>query len=262
MSEYETIAVSREGGVVEVTLNRPEKYNALTHKTAVELINVIKQVKRDDESRAVLLTGAGKGFCAGQDLSEVNERGDNFSFRDHLLSSYNPMVMAMRTLEKPIIGAINGAAAGAGFGLALACDIRYASENAKFLTAFIGIGLAPDTGVSYWLPRLIGPARAAEMLFTNERVSAEEAQQIGLVNRVFPHDAFLDEARALAHQLAAAPTLGIGMTKRALNKSLGVTFAEQIDYEAHIQQIAGHSDDYSEGVAAFREKREPQFRGR
>lgn len=262
MSDFETITVEQADGVVEVTLNRPDKYNALTHKMAGELMAVIKQVKRNPDSRCILLTGAGKGFCAGQDLTEVEERGDDFSFRDHLLSSYNPMAAAMRQLEKPIVGAINGAAAGAGLGLALACDIRYASEKAKFLTAFIGIGLAPDTGVSYWLPRLVGPAKAAEMLFTNERLTAEEAAAAGLVNKVFPHDSFLEESRALAKKLAASPTLGIGMTKRALNKSLGVTFDDQIDYEAHIQEIAGASGDYIEGVTAFREKRQPNFQGK
>ncbi|MFK7804692.1 MAG: enoyl-CoA hydratase-related protein [Anaerolineae bacterium] len=259
---YENILVEVEAGVVEITLNNPDKFNALNTATAKEIIQVVKMVKRDSEMRAILLTGAGRGFCAGQDLSEIENRGDDFSFRKHLNESYNPMAQAMRTLEKPVIGAINGACAGAGLGLALACDIRYASEKAKFLTAFIGIGLAPDTGVSYWLPRLIGPAKAAEMLFTNDRLDGTQAAKAGLVNKVFPHETFLDEARALAQKLAASPTLGIGMSKRALNKSLGVTFDEQIDYETHLQEIAGHSEDYTEGVTAFNEKRSPVFKGR
>ncbi|MFT5193269.1 MAG: 2-(1,2-epoxy-1,2-dihydrophenyl)acetyl-CoA isomerase [Cellvibrionaceae bacterium] len=258
---YENILVEVNGGVVEVTLNNPDKFNALNTATAKEIIAVVKMVKRDPDMRAILLTGAGRGFCAGQDLSEIEGRGDNFSFREHLNNSYNPMAQAIRTLEKPVIAAINGACAGAGLGLALACDIRYASERAKFLTAFIGIGLAPDTGVSYWLPRLIGPANAAEMLFTNDRLDGTQAADAGLVNKVFPHETFLDEARALAQKLATSPTLGIGMTKRALNKSLGVTFDEQIDYETHLQEVAGHSEDYSEGVAAFNEKRKPVFKG-
>lgn len=261
MSNYQTILVEQTGGVLEVTLNRPSKYNALTTQVAKEIITVCKKAARDNSMRCILLTGAGRGFCAGQDLSEVNSRGDDFSFRTHLITSYNKMTLAMRGLEKPIIGAINGAAAGAGLGLALATDIRYASEKAKFLPAFIGIGLAPDTGVSYWLPRLIGQARAFEMLYTNGRVSGTEAADIGLVNKVFPHETFLDEARALANKLADGPPMGFAMTKRALNKSLGVTFAEQLDYEAYLQDIAGHSADYQEGVNAFYEKRKPQFTG-
>lgn len=261
MSDYETILVEHQDDVVEITLNRPDSYNALTHKTAVELIDVFKKAKRNPDSHCILLTGAGKGFCAGQDLKEVENRGPDFSLRQHLLTSYNPMVIAMRTLEKPIIAAINGATAGAGLGLALACDIRYASEKAKFLTAFIGIGLAPDTGVSYWLPRLIGPARAAEMLFTNDRIDARQAMATGLINKVFPHDTFLEETRQFAQKLATAPTRGIGLSKRALNRSMGINFEDQLDYEAYIQDIASHSADYKEGVSAFRQKRSPEFKG-
>ena len=261
MSDYQTLLVEQLDGVVEITLNRPEKYNALTSLVAKELIDVFKKAKRDSSCRSLLLTGAGKGFCAGQDLSEVTDRQEGFSFRGHLLATYIPMVKSMRNLEKPIVAAINGAAAGAGLGLALACDLLYASEKAKFLTAFIGIGLAPDTGVSYWLPRLVGPAKAAEMLFTNEKLDGRQALEAGLINKVFPHDELMAEARALARKLAAAPTIGIGMSKRAINKSLGLTFDEQIDYEAHLQDIAGRSNDYKEGVAAFHEKRAPQFKG-
>lgn len=262
MSDYETLFVEQNEGVLEVTLNRPDKYNALNHTVAKEIMGVCKQATKDSAVRCILLTGAGKGFCAGQDLSEVEGRGENYSFRAHLLSSYNRMVTAMRRLEKPIVVAVNGACAGAGLGLALAADIRYASDKAKFLTAFIGIGLVPDSGVSYWLPRLIGPARAAEMLFTNEKIDGARAAEIGLVNKVFPADDLMAEARQLAQRLAAGPTLGIGLSKRALNKSLGVSFEEQIDYEAHLQEVAGHSSDYREGVTAFYEKRPPNFEGK
>lgn len=259
---YETILAEQQEGVVEITLNRPEKYNALTSQVAFDLMDAIKKAARDSTVRAVLITGAGRGFCAGQDLGETDSRDENYSFRSHLEKTYNPMAMAIRKLEKPVIMAVNGAAAGAGLGLALAGDIRYASEKAKFVPAFIGIGLVPDTGVSYWLPRLIGPARAAELLFTNQHISAQQALDWGLVTKVCPPDELLNDARALAQQLAKSPTLAIGLTKRMLNHSLGVSFADQIDYEAYLQDVTGHSEDFGEGVTAFQEKRTPVFQGR
>jgi 2-(1,2-epoxy-1,2-dihydrophenyl)acetyl-CoA isomerase len=259
MNEFETLLTDLTDGVLVVTLNRPNKYNALNHTVAKEIMAVCKQASRDKAIRCIVITGAGKGFCAGQDLSEVEGRDGDFSFRDHLIPSYNRMVVAMRKLEKPIVVAVNGACAGAGLGLALAGDIRISSDRAKFLTAFIGIGLAPDSGVSYWLPRLVGPARAAELLFTNDIVDGPTAAEYGIVNRCVPHETLMDETMALARRLADGPTHAIGITKRALNKSLGVSFEEQVDYEAYLQDVAGHSAEYKEGVAAFHEKRKPNY---
>jgi 2-(1,2-epoxy-1,2-dihydrophenyl)acetyl-CoA isomerase len=262
MNQFETILVEQAEGVATVTLNRPDRYNALNHTVSAELVTVFKQVQKSEAIRCLLLTGAGKGFCAGQDLNDVDGRNADFSFREHLQNTYNKMVSWMRSLEKPIVVAVNGACVGAGLGLALAGDIRYASDQARFRSAFIGIGLVPDTGVSYWLPRLIGPARAAEMLFTNDLIAAATAAQMGLINRVLPHDQLLPAAKALALRLAAGPTRGIGLTKRALNHSWGASFGEQLDYEAHLQEIAGHTADYREGVTAFGEKRAPRFSGK
>jgi 2-(1,2-epoxy-1,2-dihydrophenyl)acetyl-CoA isomerase len=262
MADYETIILEQEEGVATITLNRPDKYNALNKMVARELVSVFKEVQKSNAIRCLLLTGAGKGFCAGQDLGDSEGRSGDFSFREHLEESYNKMVSWMRSLEKPIVVAVNGACVGAGLGLALAGDIRYASDQAKFRSAFIGIGLAPDSGVSYWLPRLIGPARAAELLFTNDLVDAPTAAHIGLINKVLPHDQLLPAAKALALRLAAGPTRGIGLTKRALNHAWDATFNEQLAYEAQLQEIAGHTADYREGVAAFGEKRAAQFMGK
>lgn len=262
MTQFETILLEQTSGVLEITLNRPNKYNALTKQMAQDLLAAFEMAANDDAVRCVLLTGAGKGFCTGQDLDEAQARPSDFNFAANLETTYNQVVRAMRNLPKPIIAAINGPVAGAGLGLALATDIRYLSDQAKFIPAFVGVALGPDTGVSYWLPRLIGSARAAAMLFANERVAAEEAVAIGLANKFFPHEVFLVEARQFAQKLAKGPTLAIGLTKNALNQALASSFDEQLTLEAHQQQLAGHSADYKEGTAAFHEKRSPNFQGK
>lgn len=262
MSGYQTILYSLENGVAELTLNRPESLNAFNDEMAAEVQDALRTAERDPNVRALLLTGAGKGFCAGQDLNAVHERPADHSFRDHLLKTFNPIVAKLATLEKPVIAAVNGAAVGAGFGIALACDIRYASEAAKFRMAFIGIGLAPDSGTSYFLPRLLGLGRALELAYTNDLIDASTALSLGLVNKVLPAANLLPQARALASQLAAGPTRGYGLTKRAMLRAATGTLADALDYEAHAQAIAGRTTDHKEGVTAFLEKRKASFTGK
>lgn len=261
MPNYTTLLFTVSDGLAEITLNRPEALNAFNDTMAAELQEALKAAERDTAARALLLTGAGKGFCAGQDLGAVRERPAGHSFRDHLLKTFNPIVAKLCAIEKPVIAAVNGAAAGAGLGLALACDVRYASESAKFRMAFIGIALAPDSGTSYFLPRLVGMSRALELAYTNDLVDAVEAHRIGLVSKVFAAADLLPQARALAARLAQGPTTGYGLTKRAMLKAAGLTLGEALDYESHLQDIAGRTDDHHEGVTAFLEKRPPQFKG-
>ena len=258
---YTTLLTDLSDGVFTLTLNRPEVLNAFNDQQAEETLDALKKAERDAAVRCLILTGAGKGFCAGQDLGALKGRSEAVSFREHLAHTYNPIVSKLRSMEKPIIGQINGAAAGAGFGLALACDLRYAAAGAKFRMAFSGIGLAPDSGTSFFLPRLIGYARAYEMAITNNPITAEQALEWGIVNAVFPADELPTATRALAVKLAGLPTKAFGLTKRAMNKAFQLTIDEALDYEAHLQDIAGHTADYTEGVAAFLEKRPPQFTG-
>lgn len=262
MADYKTLLQTFTDGVAEITLNRPEALNAFDDLMATEFQEALKSAERDPAVRALLITGAGKSFCAGQDLGVMRERPEGRSFREHLLKTYNPIVTKLRSIEKPVVAAVNGAAVGAGFGLALACDIRYASEAAKFRMAFIGIGLAPDSGTSYFLPRLVGMGRALELAYTNDLVDATTALQLGLVNKVFPAAALLKEARALAAKLAAGPTKAYGLTKRAMLRAASGALDEALDYEAHLQDIASGTGDHKEGVAAFLEKRPPQFKGK
>lgn len=262
---YSTLLFEKSDGVATITLSRPEKSNAFDETMIGELIDALKAIERDAETRAVVITGAGKNFCGGQDLGSMLERyksPEGASLGAHVRRSYNVIILKIRTLEKPVIAAINGAAAGAGLGLACACDLRHASENAKFRMAFIGIALAPDAGTSFLLPRIIGLGRATEMALTNELIDAPTALQYGLVNRVFKVDELLPRTREFALKLAQAPTKSIGLTKRAFNRSFAVDLDAALENEAFLQEIAGHTTDHLEGVQAFIEKRAPQFRGK
>jgi 2-(1,2-epoxy-1,2-dihydrophenyl)acetyl-CoA isomerase len=259
---YSTILYDLADGVATLTFNRPEVRNAFNDVMAEEVQAALKMAERDENVRCVVITGAGQSFCAGQDLAAVRERGGDVSFRDHLQKTYNPIVSKLRSMEKPIIAAINGAAAGAGWGIALACDIRYASETAKFRLAFSGIGLAPDSGTSFFLPRFVGLGCALELAYTNEVIDATGALALGLVNKVFPPDQLISATLELAHKLAQAPTRGLGLTKRAMNYALDASLDQALDYEAYLQEIAGRTVDHHEGVQAFLEKRSPNFIGK
>lgn len=259
---YENILYNVTGGVATITLNRPQTLNAFTDQMIRETTDAFKQAGRDTAVRCVVITGNGRGFSSGQDLADVQARADVFSIGEHLRHGYHKLIKRMVTLEKPIIGAINGVAAGAGCGVALAADLRIASEKASFMLAFSRVGLVPDSGINWLLPRLIGAARAYEMAITADKISAETALAWGMVNRVTPADTLPEEVAAWAQALAAGPTLAFGLTKRAMFKALSSDLDDALAYEAHLQEIAGRSEDNKEGVQAFLEKRAPHFKGR
>lgn len=256
----ETVLRTVTDGVLTLTLNRPEALNSFTIDMKDELLKALKDAARDTEVRVIVLTGAGRAFSAGQDLKERQAPGVA-DLGTELRLRYNPIILAMRRLEKPIIGAINGVAAGAGISLALACDIVMAADNATFIEAFARVGLVPDTGSTWFLPRLVGPARAAEMMFTADPVDAPTAERIGLINRVVPADKLMDEAGALAARLAKSAPIALALAKRALNRANEMTLDEALDFEAQLQSVAGRSNDHKEGVAAFVEKRAASFKG-
>jgi 2-(1,2-epoxy-1,2-dihydrophenyl)acetyl-CoA isomerase len=252
------VEVTREGAVQTITLNRPEKMNAFTRGLHGELRDALKQA-RDPEVRAVVITGAGRAFCAGQDLTEFGETGD---IGASLRETYHPNILAIRALQKPVIAAVNGACAGAGLSLACACDIRIAADSAAFVPGFIGIGLIPDAGGTYFIHRLLGASRAFEWMSSNRRLTAAEAHAWGLVSEVVEADALPLRAAELGSTYAELPTRGIGMTKRLFDHADTATLEEQLEMESQLQAAAAQSEDFREGVNAFLAKRPPKFTGR
>ena len=262
---YEQIAVARDGGVTTITLNRPAKLNALTAVMSDELIEAFTGAREDPKIRALVVTGAGRGFCAGQDLTEFEEAyraGERPDIRDHLIRTYHRLIPLVVETPKPVIAAVNGVAAGAGVSLAAACDVRIASDEARFTQAFVKIGLVPDSGGTWLLPRVVGYAKALELSMTGEVIDAATARRIGLVNQVVPATAFEEVVAAYAARLAAMPTAAIAETQKLLREALGVELEEALRREAEAQARMGQTDDHLEGVMAFAEKREPRFEGR
>lgn len=254
------VRVDRDGAVATITLDRPAALNALTIPMKLELLAALFEVEGDAEVRAVILTGAGRAFCAGQDLRERLEV-DAPPLGDELRQRYNPIVRTMRAMPKPIIAAVNGVAAGAGASLAFACDLRIAAEGASFVLAFGRIGLLPDTGATWLLPRLVGLPRAVAMSLLNDPLTAAEAERIGLVTTVVPSGQLADAALAMARGLAEGAPIGMAFTKRALYEAEDLDFLAALENEASLQDVAGRTADHREGMAAFMDKRPPRFGG-
>lgn len=255
-----SILSEQKNKVLILTLNRPEKFNSFNREMALQLISELDKAEKDKDIRAIVLTGSGKAFCAGQDLSEAidpNGPGIKKIVGEH----YNPIILKIRNIEKPVIAAVNGVAAGAGANIALACDIVFAAKSASFIQAFSKIGLIPDSGGTYTLPRLIGFNMASALMITGDKVTAEEAIQYGMVYKMFDDNALLAQAIINAEHVAAMPTKAIGLTKRLLNKTYNQTLEEQLNFEGEVQVEAANSYDYKEGVNAFLEKRKPDFKG-
>jgi 2-(1,2-epoxy-1,2-dihydrophenyl)acetyl-CoA isomerase len=255
MAEVET---TRDGSVMTITLNRPDMLNAF-NKAMHEALAVALKEARGADVRAVVLTGAGRGFCVGQDLTEFSEAAGDIGER--LRGTYHPNVLAIRALEKPVIAAVNGPAAGAGLSFACACDLRLAADSASFVPAFINIGLVPDSGGTFFVARLLGYARAFEWLTSGKKLSAAEAHTWGLVSEVVEAGELAGRAAQLAAELAEMPPRAVGMTKRLLDNAAGATLEEQLEWEAQLQTVATNTDDFREGVSAFLEKRKPEFKG-
>lgn len=256
-----SIELKIENNVAWISLNRPDVFNSFNREMALLLQKTLDDCNANASVRAIVLTGNGKAFCAGQDLKEVTDPELNPGFRKILEEHYNPIIQKIRSIEKPIIGAVNGVAAGAGANIALACDIVVASENASFIQAFSKIGLIPDSAGTFFLPRLIGFQKASALMMLGDKVSAVEAVNIGMIYKIFPAGIFEEEVQSLAQNLAQMPTKALGLTKRLLNQSMTNNLEQQLVLESDLQIEASSSNDYKEGVTAFVEKRKPEFKG-
>ncbi len=258
---YNTILSEKTGAVLNITLNRPDVYNAFNTEMLSELHDAFKNAATDDEVRCVILTGAGKAFCSGQDLKDFNDK--KLTFKEALEQRYNPLIKSIAYLNKPVICAINGVAAGAGISLALACDYRIAVENATLIEVFINVGLVPDSGSSFFLPRIIGYAKAFEMCATGDKMTAKEAKEYGLVNKVVSNIEILNKSAGItAKKFAERPTRAIGMIKDLMNKSFESSLDDILQLEGDYQEQAGNTEDFKEGIASFLEKRKSVFKGK
>lgn len=260
MKNYDNILFSVAEGVATITLNRVDVLNSFNFPMADDVIDALNYCKGSDEVRAIVFTANGRGFCAGQDLEETTKEGGP-RIEEIVDHTYNPIINLLRGIEKPIIGAVNGVAAGAGANIAFACDITFAAKSAKFIQSFSNIGLVPDSGGTFTLPRLVGMQRAAAMMFMADKISAEEAVSLGMIYKAVDDEALLEEATKYAGILAQRPTKGIGLTKRLLNITFTNSLEEQLAAERALQAEAGQSYDHKEGIKAFFEKRKPEYKG-
>ncbi len=259
---YNTVLYTVENSICSITLNRPDVFNSFNEELSAEFIDALKKAGKDEAVRVVIISGQGKAFCSGQDLKDIKNHEGERSLSDSVLRRYNPMILAIRDMAKPIICRLNGVAAGAGASLALACDIIIAAETATLIEVFANVGLVPDSGSSFFLPKLVGYNKAFELITLASKISAKEALELGIIYKVVAAEELDAAVNELATRYASGPTKTYGMIKKMLNKAYSSNLSEMLQYEAYCQEIAGKSEDYKEGVAAFTEKRKPQFKGK